>query len=154
MTIDINILLDFFRLFLESNLAKLNSRIDDELIDDWLQSNWEILVESQVCKAGREFLEVYGEGADCNASSSRVWLPDALPTHRVLVVLEKDSTNLLTGSVIPKTDNEVIVFDRFVSWDGEHYSYDGPLNSLLADKSGEELLLPIEHTKFSVCPVS
>lgn len=154
MMININILLDFFRLFLESNLAKLSSRIDDELIDDWLQFNWEILVESQVCKKGTEFLEVYGDGADCNASSSRVWLPEALPTHRVLVILEKDSANLLTGRIIANNNNEPIVFDRFVSWDGEHYGYDGPLNSLLADKSGEELLLPIEHTKFSVCRIS
>lgn len=154
MTVNINVLLGFFRLFLESNLAKLISRIDDELIDDWLQSNWEILVESQVCKPGTEFLEVYGEGADCNASSSRVWLPDALPTHRILVCLEKDSTNLLTGSVINKTSNVPIVFDRFVSWDGEYYGYDGSLNSLLADLSGEELLLPIDNIKFTVHPIS
>ncbi|WHI49534.1 hypothetical protein P3339_13755 [Microbulbifer sp. MLAF003] len=153
MRVDINNLLNFFRLFLERNLSNLCDFMEDELINDWLQSNWEILVESQICFQGKEFLEVYGEGADCNVASSRVWLPDAQPTHKIIVLIEKYSYNLLKDNPIVKPDEGQIIFDRFVSWDGERYGYNAPLDYLLADKAGEELLLPLEHVKFSVCRI-
>lgn len=60
--------------------------VTGSFIDDWLQSTWERLVEAAIPPARRVVLEPYGRGADCNGSSSRVWQPDALPTHKVLVV--------------------------------------------------------------------
>ncbi|MCA9680303.1 MAG: hypothetical protein KC464_35065, partial [Myxococcales bacterium] len=32
---------------------------------DWAQANWEMIVEG-VLPPGEDFLEVYGDGADCN----------------------------------------------------------------------------------------
>jgi hypothetical protein len=54
-----------------------------EIRNDFFQANWEILVESIICFPGKEFLEVYGEGADCNADSSKVSFPDRMVTHYI-----------------------------------------------------------------------
>ena len=45
------------------------------LKDDWMQANWELIVEG-LLSDGRLVLEPYGEGADCNGASSRVLYPD------------------------------------------------------------------------------
>ncbi len=49
---------------------------------DWLQANWEILVEGLLGQG--IVLEPYGDGADCNGASSRVLYPDRLPTHQII----------------------------------------------------------------------
>jgi hypothetical protein len=87
-----------------------------EFVADWLQANWELLVEmpfSESSKPGKAYLEPYGEGAECNDRSSRVWNPGALPTHRVICLVTKGSPvlDLLTKRVIDSTKGPV-VFDR------------------------------------------
>ena len=69
---------------------------------DWLQSNWEILVEAVISPDGTSVLEFYGEGAECNGASSRVWKPDAEATHRICCVPKDGSevTDLVTGGSI------------------------------------------------------
>src|SRR5687768_9177207 len=52
-------------------------------LDDWTQATWEFLVERAFPAEARIFLEVYGPGADLNGASSRVSLPEAVPTHGV-----------------------------------------------------------------------
>jgi hypothetical protein len=54
-------------------------------IDDWLQANWERLVEASIHPSLNVVLEPYGDGADCNISSSRVWRPDLLPNASVYI---------------------------------------------------------------------
>ncbi|WP_420553706.1 hypothetical protein [Tenacibaculum aiptasiae] len=56
-----------------------------ELINDWLQFNWEIFVESSICK-DFEFLTGYGIGADCNIDSERVRFPNKNATHTIKCV--------------------------------------------------------------------
>ena len=85
----------------------------DDLFGDWLQSNWEIIVES---KMGKYILH-YGDGADCNGLSNRVWQAEIVPTHRVAC---KD---LKTGIIYG--------FHEFVHWNGSSCSYDTPLNYIL-----------------------
>jgi len=53
-------------------------------IDDWLQSNWERIVEASIDPELGITVQAYGEGADCNIRSSRVWKPDAQPTAFVV----------------------------------------------------------------------
>jgi hypothetical protein len=57
---------------------------DESSISDWLQANWEILVEKKILKQN-EYLETYSEGADYNGSSSRMNDIEALPTHTLRV---------------------------------------------------------------------
>ena len=90
MTLD-NTLSDF-RKFLLLNfelMSELLSSDNDtqELLDDWKQANWEVIVEFRLkyLKLIDGFIDVYGNGADCNGASSRVFLPDALPTSAVQI---------------------------------------------------------------------
>lgn len=55
------------------------------MLDDWLQANWECLVEGSIDPALGIVLEPYGNGADCNGGSSRVWRPELLPNAAVYV---------------------------------------------------------------------
>lgn len=57
----------------------------ESFLDDWLQANWERLVEGSVAPELKVVLEPYGGGADCNIGSSRVWRPDLLPTTAVYI---------------------------------------------------------------------
>lgn len=56
---------------------------DDSASADWVQANWEMIVEAAVSHDVQVVLEVYAGGADCNGDSSRVWRPKMSPTHRI-----------------------------------------------------------------------
>ncbi len=77
-----------FRDFLSASWSSLPGCILDkddgnEPINDWLQANWEILVEYPLGPPLR--LQVYGDGADCNGSSSRVFAPNDRPTYGIFI---------------------------------------------------------------------
>ncbi|OJU73558.1 MAG: hypothetical protein BGO09_09380 [Bacteroidetes bacterium 47-18] len=55
---------------------------NEDSINDWLQANWELLVERKVLDVNN-YLEVYGEGADYNGESSRITAPEVLPNFKV-----------------------------------------------------------------------
>jgi hypothetical protein len=84
-----------FSIFLNASWAHVSPFFNDskeinENISNWLQANWEILVESAVCKSG-EFLDLYGDGADFDESeSSRVTYKSISATHYVGVNKKKD----------------------------------------------------------------
>jgi len=90
------------------------------LVSDWMQANWEILVETplrELLGFENAFLEPYGEGADCNNNSSRVWLPEVSATHRI-ICHSRDGNHLkdlLTGDLI----NEPVIFQEI----GGHNTY-------------------------------
>lgn len=44
---------------------------DENSRSDWIQANWELLVERKVLPLN-DYLEVYGAGADFNGKSSRI----------------------------------------------------------------------------------
>lgn len=107
-----------FRYFLNVAWAGLPAWIIKNEINDWLQANWEILVEAKLnepfCKmeinSERIILDFYGDGADCNGGSSRVWLPDALPTHRIVCKIKSGSVkDIFTGKEIK--ENEISKMD-------------------------------------------
>ncbi len=115
-SVDVTLVLNNYAAFLENsynNLFFLNNPDDphnEELInnldkggirDDFLQANWEILVEMLICIPGEEFLEPYGNGADCNGDSSRVSLPDKITTHRIQCYTDSNKVmDLLTNKEI------------------------------------------------------
>jgi hypothetical protein len=69
-------------------------------LDDWLQANWERVVEACLQPSMDVVLEVYGSGADCSISSSRVWQPQRLPTTPVYIryLGNEPLVNLVDGS--------------------------------------------------------
>lgn len=65
---------------------------------DWLQANWESVVEAAIASERNIFLEVYGEGADCNGASSRVCFPSALATHQIVCIPKgKAALDVMSG---------------------------------------------------------
>ena len=150
MKFEINSIMQAFRDFLDLNWSGVSNALSQAVLDDWIQANWELLVESRVCKAPYEFLEVYGDGADCNDGSSRVWYPEATPTHEIKCVLKSDSKDALSGKQFGA--NTIFEFEAFSSWDTKRkqYSTDSPFDYALC-LSGEELaIFPLGNVDFVI----
>jgi hypothetical protein len=132
-------------------------KIDDPNLEyfdeDWLQSNWEIMVENIICEPGNEYLEVYGPGADCNGDSSRVFLPNATATHRIccrplggkqiIDLISKKEVNILN-----------FTWDQFVSWDGTWYYTSSPFEYALLQnldsKKDQEIVVKSNEVVFEI----
>lgn len=124
---------------------------DQERLDDWKQANWEILVESLLVPASNTFLEVYGSGADCNGSSSRVWRPEALPTHRIRCQGSTQRTiDVLTGKNVVVQD---LTFDRLVAWKGEKYVEAPPFDHVLLESDDEIFVVRLSELEFEIVPL-
>ncbi len=137
-------------------LGKSQRLTRNELLDDWLQSMWEMIVEASLSRGGATiFLEVYGEGADCNPRSSRVYRPDALPTSAIHCFPSNVSsliTDALTGNEIVFPD-EGLPIDRFVRLDGlGWYNEAPPFDHVLVSAGGREAVLKCEHLDFDLAP--
>ena len=154
---EINLIIQNFKEFLEQSSSSFlfsinhfeNSESVEELRNDWLQANWEILVEAVLCKLGEEFLEVYGEGADCNGASSRVCYPQALPTHKVTCKQKNEELFVAFDQFTKKAvQTEAAIFHSFVFFDGMHYHQNGLLNAVLLEKKDEIFLFYLDEIDF------
>lgn len=137
-----------YREFLGRSIEVVSEAVSDEILNDWMQANWELLVESRVCQPGLEFLTVYGDGADCNDGSSRVWFPEALATHGVKCELIKPAFDVMSEQ--PITKNAVLDFEGICSWDvtKKQYSTNGCLDFVLCSIRCKYYVLPFENLKF------
>jgi hypothetical protein len=136
-----------------SEASALLSLVDqpDDYLADWTQANWEILVEAVLLPGGTGFLEVYGDGADCNGASSRVFLPEALPTHRILCAPAQGSPlrDLADGRSVNPSN---MTFWGFVHWDGKTYSARPEFNAVLLE--GDEIaILSVEDIEFCLVDI-
>ena len=86
----------------------------NEGLSNWLQANWEILVENAVCKNG-EFLSVYGDGADFDDNEfSRVTYKFSLATHSIRV--KKKQATIIDYYTKKNVENlDTYLFNQFVS---------------------------------------
>lgn len=98
--------------------------------DDWIQSNWEMIVEAYCSRESNIFIRIYGSGADCNIGSSRVWMPNA--TENAVVKMRRkdghDFINLIDNSNI----GDELELDYFVNWTS-WYSERVPFNAALVN---------------------
>jgi hypothetical protein len=147
-------IIENFRKFLEDSWPSVeplmsSSPRGENLISDWLQANWELLVEDLILPDADRFLEVYGDGADCNGSSSRVWLPDALPTHRVYCVSKSGHH---VKDLISDTNIEIqdLTFNSFVSWDGKQYAIRPPFDCILLENRTDVFIVCSEEISFRI----
>ena len=150
---DVNIIIQNFRLFILSawdTLAFFNENLSadarEESLNNWLQANWELLVETNICKTN-EFLEVYGYGADCNGASSRVCYSDKLPTHRVIC---NPLNDIPVKDEITKEMRVItgMTFDGFMNWDGKYYQISPPFDHVLLTNNENEILVRISEVFF------
>lgn len=121
-----------------------------ELIADWLQANWEIFVESTLFEERSKFLEVYGEGADCNPSSSRVWKAEAKATNAIYI-------KSITGSeLIDEINGEEIgeeaLFSKFIAWSDNKYYEAPPFNAILIEDESGDHVIDLEKVQFFLGP--
>ncbi|MBB2964664.1 hypothetical protein [Methylobacterium sp. R2-1] len=128
-----------YRSFLNSAfpvLAEVFENDEHYAIDDWLQSNWEIIVEHYLSIITGKIivLEVYGNGADCNGASSRVWMPNYTATHRIMCRI--------------KSDGKILTFENFVGYD-EHGRYGNVAPFTHAECEGD-VLVPFEDCIFEL----
>lgn len=132
--------------FLNSNWDRLEKDLSlmiyrDELqladiVNDWLEVNWEIILESMICRPG-EYIVAYGAGADCFSDSYRVRYPYKNATFQIKCVPKKGDKvfDLLTNKKISLSDKE---FYKFVCFKNEIYIDAVPFNhTLLQDSKGE-----------------
>ncbi|WDE07038.1 hypothetical protein SG34_009185 [Thalassomonas viridans] len=121
MNIDQRFVLVFknFREFLNASWGTVCKQFefDEDLNNDWLQANWELLVESPLTTGDkRVFLPCYGEGAE--GYSDRIFNPDADITHEIRCK-GKDATKVfdhISKRYIEFTD-EGFIFNRFICVD-------------------------------------
>ncbi len=117
---------------------------------DWLQFNWELVVESAIIKWERDInIEVYGDGADANGESSRILYPNNMPNRKIICKSKR-------GAFFDKLSNEKIEsnyldFDRFVMMqDGWYYELP-PFDMILcSDENGREFAIKIDTVDFYI----
>ena len=119
---------------------------------DWLQGNWELTVEQSLLQ-GADFLQIYGEGADCNGASSRVLYPDKVATHHI-VCHPKDGGLILTGdlnSINLPSKSTIIVFESFVTLTETGWFEEAPnFDCVIADYADTQVLFKFEDAEFTL----
>lgn len=153
---DLNMAIRYFAKFIneswDSVIPLLENRsyaTNESSIADWLQANWEILVERKVLKVN-QYLDVYAEGADLNGSSSRITDLDALPNYIVKV------QSRLGGEILDFLNNDKILitdadFLELVSFKDGFYRKEPKFEFvLLQDDIGIERVVLIEEVKFEL----
>ena len=94
MGVDLNQIIRMFSMFLNNSwniviplLRNRSYTTDESSINDWIQSNWEILVERKILEINND-LEVYGSGADFNEESSRI-ISNIWKEENIMMLMEK-----------------------------------------------------------------
>jgi hypothetical protein len=120
---------------------------DEASRNDWLQANWEILIERKILPLN-SYLDVYGEGADFNGQSSRITDPACVSSHYISILVSK-SVDLLNDQMI--IDDRYIL-DEFVSFSGGFYKVCSPFKHVLIyDKQTRcERVFAISDVKFEL----
>jgi hypothetical protein len=123
---------------------------NESSINDWLQANWELLVERKVLKVN-EYLEVYGDEADFNGDSSRITDPEALPNFRVIVKIKNDNP------ILDVLNNEQVrfenaTFDKIVGFENGFYTIGKKFEYVLIidPVSGLERVVAIDDVEFGL----
>ena len=157
MTImDIDVAIRLFSTFLNNSWNNITPLLSDRpyttnesSISDWLQSNWEILVERKVLSLN-EYLEVYGDGADFNGTSSRITDIESTPTHSVIVLIDS-GRDILNDE---KIDNSEYVFEKLVGFSDGFYTDTPSFNFVLVqdEDAGTERVFLLERIRFELRP--
>ncbi len=136
--------------FLNQNLNFLinKMKVDEDYLNDWMQANWELLVEFEL--EDEVTLEVIGDGADLNGQSSRVIYPERVENH-CIKCSSKIGKEILELSENKAVDFKLLTFDNFVNWNGTQYNICEPINAvLMRDERDKVQIIPIEDIRFEL----
>jgi len=103
-----------------------NYTSDESSKSDWVQANWELLVERNVLPLNK-YLEVYGDGADFYAESSRITDFNACTTISIVVIVA-NTEDLLNNHLIISGRYK---FDRLVKFTDKFYLESPPFECVL-----------------------
>ena len=123
-----------YRRFILANYSFASERLSSVLLSDWLQANWEVIVEARLHDAGliSGVLDVYGDGADCNGASSRVSLPDKAPICAVHVA-------------------PGFIFHSFGTLKDEWFVQEPPFDFVKGEDAGDgEVVIRFDQTAFTI----
>lgn len=112
---------------------------DESSRDDWVQANWELLVERKILPL-RNYLEAYGSGADFNGSSSRITDFEEMPTH-CLNIIVSGVEDMLNESFI---GDGRYPFDRFVGFADGFYVDRPPFTYVLVSDGATERVFALK----------
>jgi hypothetical protein len=128
-------------------ISKRTYTSDESSRNDWIQANWEILVERKVLPLN-EYLEVYGEGADFNGASSRITDIEANATYSIRVFI-KNATDILSNERIQSNE---YAFERLVGFKYSFYVDSPPFEYVLVQDEdiGIERVFPIKNVEFKI----
>lgn len=125
--IEISFLINEFRLLLMNSLPIIETLMDQDiditgtLADDWIEANWELLIESYLFKVvGKQsYIQIYGEGSEIYPFSSRAFYPEQETTHKILC-LPKNTDFVFdynSNQNIKLTKDVDFYFEEFVTMD-------------------------------------
>ena len=123
--------------------------LDESSIGDWMQANWELLVERKLL-AHNEYIEIYGAGADFNGASSRITDPEALPNFRISI----NSKNSTVYDYLSKKEITLqnCVFNELVSFKNDFYKTEPNFEYVLLDEKNIERVLKLSDITFKLIP--
>ncbi len=138
--VDLNLAINTFRSVLSCSWPHIMKLVErdktDEFLIDWLQANWEMIVEASIPPKFSPRLEHYGEGADCNGNSCRVWEPAAVANYQVICI-PKDNYAIVDVISGKKVEGKLIL-DEFCTIKDDLYICAPPFdyaNIRVTDKS-------------------
>lgn len=116
--------------------------VDESIIDDWLQFNWEMLVERNVLDIN-ECLEIYGEGADYFGTSSRITLKDSLPTFSIKVEPQNSILDYFSDK-IETIENGIFI--KLISSKNDFQNF----NYALIDNNNKQMIVSLKDIEFTL----
>lgn len=157
----LEVAIEAFRRLLRDSWVAVNQVADDhaegersEFLANWMQANWEFLVESHVFWGDKKCtLDPYGDGAETGTPGSRIQGTDTEPTHAV-AIRNRGSEPLfdaLTGNSISQSDE--IVFDRFAASSKDGWFIEAPpFNWAVGYIKEREVLVEVVQADFRLVP--
>lgn len=123
---------------------------DEFAINDWLQMNWEMLVERKILSIN-EYFEPYGDGADYNGASCRITDINAIATHKLI-----GNSNSIPAFDYLNNNHvivENVVFDRFVGFEEGYYTMKPSFDLVLVYEGNLERVFKLSEIEFSVIKI-
>lgn len=128
-------------------LSERSYTSDEDSKSNWIQANWEILVERKVLML-HEYLEVYGSGADYYGGSSRITDINSIPNYAIKVNV-KCGIDILNSQEI---QNHSYFFEQLVGFKNDFYVDSPPFEFVLVrdENIKKERVFSIKEIKFEL----
>lgn len=150
----LNVRIKYFKDFLCNNgdLIVQIKEESDSSFSDWLQANWELIVESSLLVNSKyNTLEVYGDGADANGASSRILYPSLLPNKKIICIPK--NIGIIDYLNKKEITDEILEFDRFVSIKEGWYYEELPFDMILTNYCNKEFVVNYHDVEFKLIDV-